>query len=157
MSGATRPLRIIGIGSPFCGDQLGLQAVALLQQETRLSSLPVEPQFLVLDRPGSGLIEYFTGAGAVVLIDAMQSGQPAATVQRLNSDELLHQAGLPSSHSLGVAETLALAEALGALPQQLFIYGIEAGEAALPECWYPALLALLRQDLSTLPGSALSN
>jgi hydrogenase maturation protease len=150
-------LRIIGIGSPFSGDQLGLQAVTLLQQETRLSFSPFEVDFLALDRPGSGLIDYFTGAEVVVLIDAMQSGQAVATVQRLNGDELLHQAGLPSSHSLGVAETLALAEALGALPQQLLIYGIEAGEEAVPEYWYPALFALLQQDISTLSGSTLSS
>lgn len=150
----TDVLRVIGVGSPFNGDTLGLQAIALLQQEKRLSTSPFLLEFLALDRPGSSLIAHFGDAEAVVLIDAMQSGQTAATVRRLHPGELLQQAGIPSSHSLGVAEALALASALGELPQTLLLYGIEAGETVEPDDWYPPLLALLRQDILALSESA---
>lgn len=147
MSDETRLLRILGVGSPFIGDSLGLQAIALLQQETRLRTLPFRQELLALDRPGSGLIDDMAGADVVVLIDAMVSGENPATVKRIHPDELILRSGIPSSHSLGVAESLALARVLGALPPQLFIYGIEAGKEIEPEDWYPKLRLLLQQDL----------
>lgn len=154
MSNVTDVLRVIGVGSPFTGDTVGLEAIGLLQQETRLFPSALALEFLALDRPGSRLITHFSGAQTVVLIDAMQSGRSAATVRRLHPDELVQQAGAPSSHSLGVAEALALASALGELPQTLLLYGIEAGETVEPDEWYPPLLALLQQDLLALSESA---
>jgi hypothetical protein len=65
-------------------------------------------------------------------------------------DELQRQAATPSSHSLGVAEALALAAALGVLPARLLIYGIEMGDGVVPDSWYPSLLNRLQQDLPGL-------
>lgn len=147
MCSATKQLRVIGVGSPFIKDVLGLQAVERLQHEAFFHALPADTVFHMLDRPGSVLISYLDGAQAVVLIDAMQSGQPAGTVQRLSSSELVQQGGMASSHHLGVAESLALAEVLGAMPEQLLIYGIEAGEEQGLSLWYEPLRELLQQDL----------
>jgi hydrogenase maturation protease len=152
MSGETKTVRIIGVGSPFSGDDFGLLAVELLRKESLLSSLPLMMEFHALDRPGSGLIEYFRGAEAVVLIDAMLSGRAEVVVRRLERGDLSVRAAMPSSHGLGVAEAVALAEALGELPQSLLIYGIGAGNGADPADWYPELAALLQRDLAGLPG-----
>ena len=100
-------LRIIGIGSPFGDDALGHQALERLQQEDGL--FPPGTELLALDRPGSSLVPLLENSRAVVIIDAMQSGQPPGTVQRLKTDELITETKLPSSHNLGVAEALALA------------------------------------------------
>lgn len=147
-------LRIIGVGSPFGADALGLQAVERLQQEPRLSALPYQLEYVALDRPGSALLTQFEEAGVIMLIDAMLSEQSAGTVQRLATEMLVRQGALPSSHSLGVAETLALAEALGVLPRELFIYGIEVSEAVSPAIspalWYEPLLSLLLSDINSL-------
>jgi len=157
MSGATKRLRIIGIGSPFTEDRLGLQAVERLQHESFFFSPSLELEFLMLDRPGSGLIGYLESAEAVILIDAMQSGQAAGTVQRLEPSELISRGGMASTHQMGVAETLALADALGALPDPLRIYGIEAGEGLDSELWYARLRDLLQQDLPRLTSFSASS
>lgn len=140
------PLRVIGIGSPFGDDTLGWQALERLCNE--LNIFPHATELHTLDRPGSSLIPLLEDGKAVVLIDAMQSDQPPGTVQRLSLNELLTQAQAPSTHSLGVAETLAMAEQLQVLPETLLIYGIEMGAAAAT--WYPQLLQQLRVDLSEL-------
>lgn len=144
-------LRVIGIGSPFGGDAVGFAAIERLGEETDL--LPPETELLTLDRPGSALIPLLEKSRAVILIDAMQSGRSPGTVQRLQLDDLLAEANPPSSHSLGVAEALAMARALGVLPEKLLIYGIEADGENATTGWYPQLLELLRweklKDLAT--------
>lgn len=139
-------LRVIGIGSPFGDDTIGWQAIALLRGHC--DRFPIATEWQILDRPGSGLISLLENAKTVVLIDAMQSGQPPATVQRLQLSNLLTQADIPCSHSLGVAESLAMAAALKCLPQELLIYGIEMGGKM--EKWSPSLLEYIIEDLLEL-------
>jgi len=148
-----RELRIIGIGSPFGGDRVGLHAIERLRKEPRLTLHTGQLTFVALDRPGSSLLKYFEDVGSVILIDAMQSGLSVGTVQRLEIDNLIQQGSFPSSHNLGVAETLALADALGALPQQLMIYGIESGIEEESSGWYENLLSLLLNDISLMKSS----
>lgn len=143
---ANLPLRIIGIGSPFAGDRFGIDAIDILRAHPELAPLAGRLEWCALDRPGIGLVERLGGASAVFLIDAMQSGAEAGTVRRLSLPELLQEGAVPSTHQLGVAESLALAQALGELPPQLFIYGIESAEPLLPGQWIPALQHLLLQD-----------
>lgn len=137
-------LRVIGIGSPFGDDAVGFVAIEKLREETDL--LPPNTELFALDRPGSTLIPILEKSRAIVLIDAMQSGQSPGTVQRLQLIDLLAEANHPSTHSLGVAETLAIAKALDVLPKKLLIYGIEVGESDVTEGWYPQLLELLRRE-----------
>lgn len=150
MSSATEqpPLRVIGIGSPFGGDAAGLHAIDLLRDEHEL--FPAGTELLALDRPGSNLIPLLETARHVILIDAMQSGQPAGTVQQLELKQLLAEASLPSSHNIGVAESLALADALGVLPKQLTIIGIEARIMGEGAHWYAELQEHLRRILEQM-------
>lgn len=139
-------LHIIGVGSPYGDDTLGLQAIGRLQQER--DRFPPHTGFHALDRPGSMLIPLLEEADTAVIIDAMQAQQPPGTVLRLTPDDLIREETLPSSHNLGVAETLALARVLGVMPEKLLIYGVQAGSgAALPD-WYPVLRERLLEDLA---------
>lgn len=141
----TPPLRIIGIGSPFGDDTLGFQAIERLEQERDL--LPPDTELLAMDRPGSTLIPLLEKSHTVVIIDAMQSGQPAGTVQRLEPDDLIREKNMPSSHNLGVAESLALAKVLGVMPERLLVYGIEMGESVTEKDWYPELYSRVMKDM----------
>lgn len=143
---AEAPLRVIGIGSPYGGDTVGWQAIVRMREE--IDRFPPGTELHALDRPGSSLIPLLEKSKAVVLIDAMQSNQYPGTVQRLHLGDLLMVAAQPSSHSLGVAETLNLAKVLGSLPETLLIYGIEASDELPTEQWYPNLLSLLDRDIS---------
>ena len=120
--------RIIGIGSPFGADRLGWQAIDLLAGET----LPAT-ELLKLDRPGSELIRYLGDVDEVVIIDAVQAGRRPGSVLPLKRADLATLPSLDSAHGFGVAEALALAERLDALPARIRLLGIEAGmDPALP-------------------------
>ena len=147
---ATIPLRIIGIGSPFAGDRFGIEAVQALRTLPELAGLEGTVDWCALDRPGVGLLEWFKGAEGVILIDAMQSGAEPGSVRRLALADLLQEGAVPSTHQLGVAESLALAQALGELPSRLLIYGVESGAQLLPQQWLPAVQRLLSQDMHAL-------
>ncbi|MES9852411.1 MAG: hydrogenase maturation protease [Candidatus Thiodiazotropha sp. L084R] len=113
--------RIIGIGSPFGADQLGWLAIDHLQT-CQLTGC----ELIKLDRPGSGLLDYFRGVDHVVLIDALISSGSFGDVKLIEPDELEDCDGLTSCHGFGVAEALGLADQLGLLPSKISLIGIHA-------------------------------
>jgi hydrogenase maturation protease len=83
-------------------------------------------EVVVADRPGAALIELLDGVDATILIDAVRSGSPPGTLHDLDLRTLLRSAVRPvSSHDLGVAVAIQLADALGRLPARGRLLGIE--------------------------------
>ncbi|TVP81870.1 hydrogenase maturation protease [Thioalkalivibrio sp.] len=115
--------RIIGVGSPVTGDDLGWAAIAALKE----AGLDHVAELLFLDRPGPALVDHLQGRDRVILIDAMQAGLVPGSVRALSHEELIVSAHPPSSHDLGLAEALALARALDCIPAHLHVIGIETG------------------------------
>ena len=116
-------IRIIGIGAPFGDDAVGLILARILALEP-----PPGCEVLASDRPGAGLIDLLEGAEAAILIDAVRSGAPPGTVHQLTFSELARHSGrFVSSHELGVAESVQLAEKLQRLPGRGGVLGIEIG------------------------------
>lgn len=122
-----KAILIAGIGSPFGADQLGWQVVDELQKSA--AATLQHCTFLKLDRPGPGLIENLRGYARVILIDALQAGTPRGTLVRLDAEQISEQAAGLSSHNFGVAEAVALGRAMGQLPQELILLGLDAGES----------------------------
>lgn len=115
-------IRVIGVGSPSGDDQAGWYVVRALAHQP----VPHTVTVIELDRPGASLLRYLEGMDAVVLIDALRAGFEPGSVLHLTRDDLLTESRVWSSHQLGVAETLALGEALDLLPPHLALIGIEA-------------------------------
>ena len=139
--------RVIGIGSPVAQDDLGWAAIDLL----RMAGLDASLELLTLDRPGPALLEYLGPGERVILIDAMQSGRAPGSVRDLALAELIASAGMPSTHALGVAETLRLAQALGAWPERLHLLGIEMGmPGGADSGWRAAALREVLRRIRTL-------
>lgn len=124
------PIRIIGVGSPFGQDQLGLQVIDALETGHLLAPFPSSLiSLLRSDRPGAALLELFEGAASVILIDAFSvPDNQTAYVRWLDSRELLHEAAVFSSHNFGISEALQLGRVLGELPERLRILGIAMTE-----------------------------
>lgn len=119
-------LRILGIGSPSGDDQAGWLTVdALLAEGVQSTEIDIQK----LDRPGAHLVSLLDDAAWVILIDAIQSQEPAGHIRHFcAADWPAYRHGL-SSHGLGVLDALALARELGSLPSRLDLYGIEIGAA----------------------------
>jgi hydrogenase maturation protease len=118
-------VRIIGVGSPFGSDSIGWAAIDAL---TRLGLPQQYPDHQItlekLDRPGPALLQQMRAAELVIIIDALVSDAPPGEVVPLRPDEIARQQAVLSGHGLGVAETLALGEVLGELPDRVLLLGI---------------------------------
>ena len=125
------PIRIIGVGSPFGCDSIGWQALDALQELGLTEHFPSGVVTMEkLDRPGAGLLEYMRGAEQVLIIDALVGANNRDSIVVLHADELVRESALLSGHGLGVAEALALGQALGDLPSNLQLLGIPVDAAA---------------------------
>ncbi len=128
---------VIGVGNPFRKDDGAGPAAARLVREGGARGVRV----LIRGGEGADLIECWEGEERVVVVDAMRSGAEPGTVMRIDA-----AAGpLPvehfgvSSHSMGVAEAVEIARALGRLPRSLVVYGIEAADTSDGEGLTPAV------------------
>lgn len=135
---------VLGVGNPLCGDDgAGVWAIKLLAENT----LPPTVHVHDAGTPGLALPLYLEGWSRVILVDAVQMGCHPGTWRRFRlQDVQLPIAGASLSlHESDLAGGLALADALGVLPETVVIYGIEptcceinhglslAVQSALPE------------------------
>jgi hydrogenase maturation protease len=79
-------------------------------------------------RDGLALIEAWSGAERVILIDAVRTGAPAGTVSELDGGTATVAGQGQGTHAFGVAAAIRLARVLGRLPPVLRVYGIEAAD-----------------------------
>jgi hydrogenase maturation protease len=117
-----RDMQIICCGNPDRGDD---SAALLVAEQLRESGMEVEIQ------PGDALdlIEDWDESGEVIVVDATVTGSAPGTIRVWDGalpEQLL--TGSASTHGLGVAEAVYLAEILNRLPKHLRIYGIEGRE-----------------------------
>ena len=125
---APRTPLVIGLGNDDRGDDAaGLAVVRALGGRTLGPARILEGP-----REATGLLDLWTGAERVIVVDAVRSGRPPGTVVRLE----VGPHGFPSSvrssstHGLSLAEAVGLGISLGAMPRSLVVYGVEAGDFA---------------------------
>jgi hydrogenase maturation protease len=117
----TGAICIIGIGSPTGADSLGWQVIDYLQSRTDDDKAI---QLIKLDRPGTHLLEYMKSYSHVVLVDAIESTSAHAGPLHLSSEEISRLSRPLSSHALGLAETLALANTLSGMQARTELFGL---------------------------------
>lgn len=151
MSGAL----VVGLGTPERSDD----GVGLIVAERLRAVAPEGVVIRSLPRQVLDLLSLWAGFDRVWVVDAIQSGAPAGTCHRLQPPLPAGALGrgAHSTHGLGLAESIALAESLDVLPAHLVIYGIEAGcvtpgEGLMPQvaAAVPKLVAQLRQELKEI-------
>lgn len=115
-----RGVVIAGFGSPHGDDQAGWLLVERLKRRGGLRAK------MVAIREATELLEMLDDCGKLMIVDACRSGGRAGTVMRLQwPDPRIEQHHSHSTHGLGVWSTLRLAEQLGRLPSETYVYGIE--------------------------------
>ncbi|ABD13841.1 Ni,Fe-hydrogenase maturation factor [Frankia casuarinae] len=115
-------LTVIGIGNPYRHDD----AVGLAVARQLRCTLPAGVDVLEGAGEPTGLFAAWEGADAVWIIDAAHSAAPPGTVHRIPANERTLPADLvgPSTHALGLADTIEISRTLGWLPRHLVIYAI---------------------------------
>jgi len=130
------PTLIIGLGNEYRRDD----AVGLVVARRVREAAPESVRVLEESGEGAGLMESWQDADAVILIDAVHSGAKPGTLHRLDAhaQPIAKKFFRFSTHAFGLAEAVELARALGRLPPQLIVYGVEgksfeAGVGLSPE------------------------
>jgi hydrogenase maturation protease len=116
---------ILGVGDADAGDDgVGPAVIAALRAD------PPPGASLALALP-SDLPALLEGAAAAVIVDACRSGAEPGAVLRFGAADLPVGPFALSTHGLGLADALALARALGALPAVCVVIAVE-GRAFAP-------------------------
>jgi hydrogenase maturation protease len=119
-----RNVVVIGIGNELRGDdRAGLEAVRRL----RATDLPDSVVVHLHEGEAVELLELWRPADTALLVDTVWSGAPPGTIHRLDPTDgpLPSTLRRTSSHAIGVADTIELARALGALPSRILVFGVE--------------------------------
>lgn len=118
-----KELLVIGVGNWYRGDDAAGLVAARTIKDKKLPGVSVREE----SGEGTALMDAWSGAANVVVIDAVFSGLPPGTVHCLDAGTHDLPASLfrSTSHTFGVAEAVALARTLHRLPPKLTVYGIE--------------------------------
>lgn len=171
---------VVGIGSPDRGDD-AIGPVVAAAVAGALAAARVTPRSSESDDPTgdatqcvvqahedpNALLEAIVGHDHVVVVDGVVSGSEPGTLHRIRlgagpglDPRTAIPAGASGTHDFGVAETLALAAALGRLPQRVTVIGVELGQTGYGEplshevcAAVPAAVAAVRDELTARRSS----
>ena len=118
---------VIGVGNLLLRDEgAGIHAVQDLQKK----DLPPDVEVIDAGVAGVGLLDFFSGARKLVLIDAAEMGLEPGAVVRFTPEDVRFRSGALkfSTHDLALPEVLTLARALNRCPSEVVIIGIQPKE-----------------------------
>ena len=151
---------IIGLGNPLRGDDgVGVRVTELLAAQR----LPQDVAVVDGGTQGLGIVSLMEGRQRVILVDAADVHEAPGQFVRFTLDEvdllgestLLGEQQQLSVHNAGLRDALLLARALGVLPQEVVVFGVQPAkmewESTLSpevEAALPGLLAAILAELA---------
>jgi hydrogenase maturation protease len=141
---------VIGVGNAWRGDDGAGLAVARRLRELALAGLEVRE----LEGDASALVDVWSSADRVVVVDAAASGSPPGTVRHFDarSGPLPARRLRSSTHGFGVPDAVELGRVLGRLPKRLDVYAIEGATFAAGGRLSPAVERAVDALAATLEG-----
>jgi hydrogenase maturation protease len=130
---------VVCVGNRLRGDDAaGLEVARHLR-----GTLPAGVEITEREGEPTALIGGWEGVDALWVVDAVSSRSATGTVHRLDATDraLPPDPFRASTHHVSLAETVELARALGRLPAQTVVYGIEGGSFAVGEPLTPSVAA----------------
>jgi hydrogenase maturation protease len=114
---------VVGMGNSYRGDD----GVGLAVAERLRDTAPRGVQVVDCDQEPTRLLDAWEGADAVVVVDALASADEPGTLHRydVSREPLPARIFRSSTHAFGVPDTIEVGRALGRLPAQVIVYGIE--------------------------------
>jgi len=135
---------IIGCGNRYRGDDA---AGIMVAEKLRIGGVRAQ----TCSGGSADLIEAWTGAEDVIVVDAVVSGAPVGNVQMWDSWQTTAPTiRTTSTHGLGLAEAIDLARNLNRLPGRLRIYGIEGRQFAAGEEISPKVNSAIDEVVRTI-------
>jgi hydrogenase maturation protease len=117
---------VLGLGNPLRGDDgIGAAVIQSLQQRT----LPAGVRLLDGGTPGLETVLLLQQCARAIIIDAADMQQAPGAYSVFTLDEVALKSGdlyqRVTVHYAGLAEALALGEAMGLLPREIVIVGVQ--------------------------------
>ena len=115
---------ILGLGNLLYQDEgFGIHALRAIQQAV---PVPEEVEFVDGGVLGMNLLPLVEECSHLLVLDAVDAGQPPGTVLELRGEQIpLFAAARLSEHQVGFQEVLALARFRGNLPANLHLIGVQ--------------------------------
>ena len=147
----TAPIRVIGVGQHYRGDDAaGLAVAARLQGSAGLDVHVGVPD-------AAWLLAQIEDQPCAIVIDCVRGGGAPGSILRLDAAAAAHlRTASTTSHGNALAEALALGTALGCLPTRLVIFGIVGDRFALGDAMSPAVVAEIPALVDLVRAEALS-
>ena len=143
------PVLVLGMGNLLLEDEgLGVRALEALLQHYEI---PPGVELLDGGTTGMGLLDDISGRKHLVVLDAVQTGDPPGTLVRLAGDQVpVYFSMRISPHQLGLSDVLATLELSGEKPAEVVVLGLvpQSLEMSLE------LSGLIREKLDELVGTA---
>ena len=115
---------ILGAGNLLLSDDgVGVHAIRRLQESIEW---PEEIQVLDGGTLGLDLLHYLEGVSHLLIVDAMETGQPPGTLRRLAGDEVPAYLSVKMSpHQIGLPDMLFAAKLRDLYPDEVVIWGVQ--------------------------------
>ncbi len=121
---------VLGLGNLLNRDEgLGVQALKLLDAQ-----LGEQSEFELLDGGvlGLNLLMIVEDCSHLLILDAVNAGQPAGTIVELRKEQIPLYSGVKlSQHQVTFQEVLGLAKMRGYLPENLHLIGIQPEDLSI--------------------------
>jgi hydrogenase maturation protease len=146
------------VGNILVRDEgVGVRVVEAMRQ----SSLPAGVELFDGGTTGVDLIDVVAQRRKVIVIDALQAGEPPGTIFRFTPTDLAEQrAATTSLHQAGFLDVLMMTRQLGCPPEEVVIFGIQPKELGwgvelTPEvaASVPKVMALVQSELRSGRGT----
>lgn len=138
---------ILGLGNSFRGDDgIGSAVIAALRNQ----DLPSDVVALDGGTPGLEMILTWQGYDRVIIVDAAEMGGKPGTWKRMLREDVQLEVGAGAMqgtmHDAGLAEAVALAEALNILPPELVLFCVQPAYTG----WSPKLSDPVKSSIKPL-------
>jgi hydrogenase maturation protease len=123
MTGASSDALVLGLGNLIHSDDgLGVHAIQQLERDHRMP-----PGIALLDggTQGLSLIPHIAGCRRLLVIDAVDVGEPPGTILRLQGKALDTLPGKASVHQVGFADLMIALKLLGEAPEEVVVIGVQ--------------------------------
>jgi len=114
---------VLGLGNlVHADDGVGVHAIQRLQCDAR-----VPHNVILLDggTQGLGLLHHISGVPRLLVIDAIDVGEPSGTLLRFEGNALQGLPGKASVHQLGFADLMVALQLLGESPAEVVVFGVQ--------------------------------
>jgi len=114
---------VLGLGNlVHADDGFGVHAISRLQQDPRF---PHDVKLLDGGTQGLSLLHHLSSLQRLLVIDAIDAGEPAGTLLRFEGKALKGLPGKASVHQLGFADLMVALQLLGDSPEEIVVLGVQ--------------------------------